>query len=79
MTAKRGELPRFPAANVVARSEIDHEIERSTLKGKIPDVGLENCRIDSLEPHSLISECYEIRIDVYTYELARTKSCRQNR
>jgi len=36
--AKRGELSSFPAADVIARSEVDHEIEAVIVEREIADV-----------------------------------------
>ena len=76
--AQRYPRPLCASAHMVARSEIENEVERSALERQVSDVCLKDGSIDSRGPDSLVRQCYQTSIDVDSDKFLRTKSRREH-
>jgi hypothetical protein len=67
-----------PAANVIARSKVDDEIEASVLEWKRSKVPLDDHRRDRRGGHTLLGERDKMRVDVQTSERRRRQPLGQH-
>jgi len=67
--AKRGELSRFPAADVIARSEVDHEIEAVIVEREVAHVGHVKRHASLCATDTPLCRANQRRIDVDSREL----------
>lgn len=76
---QRRACARDPAADVIARAEIDDQIERAVVEGKLADVPLEHGHVQRGRAHLPACDRDQRGVDVYAYETRRPEPLGEHR